>query len=328
MRAPIALDAMGGDYGPEVAVRGAARVANEGVDVVLVGDTARLEPLVADLNVDLPIVHASEVIGMTDDPARILREKKDASVLVAAKLVASGDVGGFVSTGSTGASMAAAAFVIGRLKGIARPGVASLFPHGPILLDAGANTQVRPEHLVQFAIMGSALAQTHRGLVAPRVGLLNIGGEDSKGRDLEKEALVLLREVGGINFIGNVEGTDLIGDRVDVFVTDGFTGNVVLKTAEAVSRLIFELVSKTILELGIRDVEQVQGGLGQLANRLAVDENGGAPLLGIKGVVVVAHGSSNEAAIASACRLAAEGVEHDLPGTIEAGLARMGNSTS
>jgi len=325
VRAPIALDAMGGDYGPEVAVRGAARVVNEGIDLVLVGDKAQLEPIMANLELNVPIVHASEVIGMTDDPARALREKKDASVLVAAKLVASGDVGGFVSTGSTGASMAAAAFVIGRLKGISRPGVASLFPHGPILLDAGANTQVRPEHLVQFAIMGSALAEIHPGLDSPRVGLLNIGGEDSKGRDLEKETLALLREVPGINFIGNVEGTDLIGDRVDVFVTDGFTGNVVLKTAEAVSRLIFGLVSETIIDLGISDVEQVQGALGQLANRLAVDENGGAPLLGIKGVVVVAHGSSNTSAVASACRLAAEGVEHDLPGSIEAGLARMGN---
>jgi phosphate acyltransferase len=328
VRAPIALDAMGGDYGPEVAVRGAARVVREGIDLVLVGDAGQLEPLIDEVGIDVPIVHASEVIGMTDDPARALREKKDASVLVAAKLVASGDVGGFVSTGSTGASMAAAAFVVGRLKGISRPGVASLFPHGPILLDAGANTQVRPEHLVQFAIMGTALAQTHGGLEAPRVGLLNIGGEDSKGRDLEKETLALLRKVDGINFIGNVEGTDLIGGRVDVFVTDGFTGNVVLKTAEAVSRLIFGLVAKTIVELGTPDAERIQGALGDLANRLAVDENGGAPLLGIDGVVVVAHGSSNEAAVASACRLAAESVARDLPGQIEAGLARMGNVTS
>lgn len=325
-KATIALDAMGGDHGPENLVLGAARVADEGIEIVLVGDESQLSPLVDQVDADLQIVHASDVIEMTDDPARALRQKKDASVLVAAKLVASGEVGGFVSTGSTGATMAAAAFVIGRFKGIGRPALATLFPHGPILLDGGANVQVRPEHLIQFAIMGSALAQSHNDIAEPRIGLLNIGTEDSKGRDLEKETLGLLRETAGINFIGNVEGTDLIGGTVDVFVTDGFTGNVVLKTSEAIAELVLGLVLQTVTDLHLDDGDRVLDALKDLANGLAVDENGGAPLLGTKGVAVVAHGSSNVAAVASACRLAAEGVATDLPGHIEKGLAQMGAS--
>ena len=190
----IALDAMGGDHAPQETVRGAVDAAGRGVDVVLVGDEARLRPLLPECGADLPIVHAPEEIGMGDDVASAIRDKRRSSISVAARLVAEGEAAGMVSAGSTGATVAAGAILVGRLPGVSRPALAAIFPvgHPTVVLDIGANLEVRPENLVQFAVMGRVLAQVYLGVADPAVGLLNIGEEEGKGRPLEKEAHALL----------------------------------------------------------------------------------------------------------------------------------------
>ncbi|RPI21385.1 MAG: phosphate acyltransferase PlsX, partial [Actinobacteria bacterium] len=242
----IAVDAMGGDQAPHEIVAGAALAAARGIDVVLVGDAGRLQPLVDALDTALPVHHASEVIEMADDPAVAIREKKDSSIAVAARLVRDGAADGMVSAGSTGGVMAAAAFLIGRLPGISRPAIASVFPTGHIVIDAGANLECKPHHLLQFAVMGSAVAAVYHSRVNPRVGLLNIGEEDGKGRDLEKDAFALLAAAPAVNFVGNVEGRDLANETADVFVTDGFTGNVLLKTSEGVGRALYRMIMTSL----------------------------------------------------------------------------------
>ena len=223
----IAVDAMGGDRAPEEIVHGAVAASGNGTEIILVGDARRIEKLLAEAGADLPVQHATEVIEMADDPARAIRDKKDSSISVAARLVAEGSASGMVSAGSTGAALAAAAFIIGRLPGVGRPAIASLLPNNKMVLDAGANLSCTPEHLAQFAIMGSALAQIHYHVDPPRVGLINIGEERGKGRDLDKAAYELLAGLEGIDFVGNLDGRDLARDTAEVFVTDGFTGNVV-----------------------------------------------------------------------------------------------------
>jgi len=317
----IAVDAMGGDSAPDEVVRGAVVAQEAGHDVVLVGDADRVSPILEKLDADVPVEHAGQVIEMDDDPARAIREKKDASVLVAARLVASGDADALVSAGSTGAALAAAAFVIGRLPGVSRPAIASVFPTGDIILDAGANIDVRPEHLVQFAVMGTAIGQVYAGIEAPRVGLLNIGEEDGKGRELDRRAYPLLEAADGINFIGNVEGRDLGTGTVDVFVTDGFTGNVLLKTVEGTVRAFYRMLLEAI------QADEYQEALAALMPafmnlRAYVDpENvGGAHLLGTKGVVVIAHGSSSQVAIANAIEMATAGARERLTARIATGI--------
>ena len=317
----IAVDAMGGDSAPDEVVRGAVVAQEAGHDVVLVGDADRVSPILEKLGADVPVEHAGQVIEMDDDPARAIREKKDASVLVAARLVASGDADALVSAGSTGAALAAAAFVIGRLPGVSRPAIASVFPTGDIILDAGANIDVRPEHLVQFAVMGTAIGQVYAGIEAPRVGLLNIGEEDGKGRELDRRAYPLLEAADGINFIGNVEGRDLGTGTVDVFVTDGFTGNVLLKTVEGTVRAFYRMLLEAI------QADEYQEALAALMPafmnlRAYVDpENvGGAHLLGTKGVVVIAHGSSSQVAIANAIEMATAGARERLTARIATGI--------
>lgn len=323
--ARIALDAMGGDFAPQQTVLGALDAAARGVDVVLVGDEPVLVEHLAEAGAHLPIVHAPETIGMGDDPAAAIREKKGASVTVAARLVAEGEADGTVSAGSTGAAMAAAAIVIGRVKGASRPAIATIFPVGSptVVLDAGANTEVKAEHLVQFAVMGSVFAQIYLDRPAPTIGLLNIGEEAGKGRDLEKEAHALLTaRVPG--FVGNVEGRDLGRGTADVFVTDGFTGNVLLKTAEGVARVVGRFVLEGLA--GEQD-PAVQEAIGvvlpkmmTLRERFDPEAYGGAHLLGVRGTVVIAHGSSSRRAIANALVMAAEGAERGLVARIEAGL--------
>jgi len=323
----IAIDAMGGDHAPEQIVHGAVDAAANGVELILVGDSARLTPLLAEAGAVIPIAHASQVIEMGDDPAVAIREKKDASIIVAARLVAEGEAGGLVSAGSTGAALAAAAFVIGRLPGVSRPAIASLFPTGKIVLDAGANVNCRPEHLVQFAVMGAALAQVHFYVDPPRVGLVNIGEEAGKGRDLDKEAHQLLSELPGITFVGNVEGNDLATDTADVFVTDGFTGNVLLKTAEGAAQMVLTLLNRALFRPELRDpVEQLLPAFGEFRETLDPEGVGGAHLLGTKGVVVVSHGSSSRVAIRNAIGLAAEGVDDGLVAKIAAGLETVAES--
>ncbi|MDH3539822.1 MAG: phosphate acyltransferase PlsX [Acidimicrobiia bacterium] len=318
--ARIALDAMGGDHAPVETVAGAVA---SGVDVVLVGDEAQLAPLVGDSG--LPIVHAEDVIDMADDPAKALREKRRSSIAVAAQLVADGEVDGMVSAGSTGAVMAASAMIIGRLEGVSRPAIAAVIPageRGKIVLDAGANPDVTTKHLVQFAIMGSALAETRLGIVEPTVGLLNIGHEPGKGRDQERAAHDAL-EKAPINFIGNVEGYEIVADQPDVIVTDGFTGNVALKTSEATSRFVMAAIKHELGEVLTERpdlAELFAPRLAGLGEKLHPESHGGASLLGVKGVVTIAHGSSSRAVMANVLRMTVAEAERHLLDRIRAGL--------
>jgi len=319
---PIALDAMGGDRAPAEVVAGAVDAATEGVETILVGDEPRLKFELAGLGADLPIVHAGDVIAMDDDPARALREKPDSSINVAARLVRDGSAGALVSAGSTGAAMAAAAIVIGRSPGVQRPTLASVFPtpgSPTLVLDSGANPEVKPEHLVQFAVMGSVAAEVFFGMTLPRVGLLNIGEEPGKGRALEKESYLLLRSA-PINFIGNVEGRDLATDRADVIVTDGFVGNIFLKTTEGVAQMVLGLVMEALGGLESESLSKVAVALQPTRQRLDYEHTGGAHLLGVGGVVVIAHGASSRIAIANALRQARDGISRDLVGKVTSRL--------
>lgn len=323
--ARIALDAMGGDHAPQQAVLGALDAAERGVDVVLVGDEKALRAELEATGASLAIVHAPEVIDMAEDPAAAIRAKKGASVSVAADLVASGGAVGMVSAGSTGAALAAAAFGIGRIPGVSRPAIATIFPLGTptVVLDVGANIEVNAGNLAQFAVMGSVVAQVYLGVADPQVGLLNIGEERSKGRDLEKEAFELIEAL-PLRFAGNVEGRDLGRGIADVVVADGFTGNVLLKTAEgtslAVGRFIMEALAGAEDPVVQEAAKLVLPLLLQLRERFDPEAYGGAHLVGTRGTVVIAHGSSSRVAIANALVLASEGAEHDLVGRIEAGI--------
>ena len=322
--AVIALDAMGGDLAPEEIVLGAIDAAAGGVDVALVGDRHVLERILETAGTWLPIVHAPESIGMGEEPAAAIRQKKGASVTVAARMVADGDAAGMVSAGSTGATLAAAAIVIGRVAGVTRPAIATVIPLATptVVLDSGANIDVRPEHLVQFGQMGMALAQVYLDVGNPTVGLLNIGGEVGKGRSLEKEAHGALSDALA-SFVGNVEGHEIGSGRADVFVTDGFTGNVLLKITEGIANyvargMVDALSSGDGDDEMRRAVAKVLPRLATLQDRFDPEGHGGAHLLGTRGVVVISHGSSSRVAVANALRLASEGADRDLVGKIEA----------
>jgi glycerol-3-phosphate acyltransferase PlsX len=321
--ARIALDAMGGDNAPIETVAGAVDAAARGVDVVLVGDSGTLESELGKHNADLPVVHASDVIGMGDAAARALREKPDASINVAAKLVENGEAQGLVSAGSTGAAMAAAAIHIGRVKGVSRPSIASIFPtpgSPTLVLDSGANPDVEAKVLLQFALMGVSAAEVLLGAEDPRVGLLSIGEERGKGRDLEREAFALLEEA-PIRFVGNVEGRDVAADKTDVIVTDGFTGNIFLKTMEGAAQVIMRYALEAMSNLEPSVQEAVLPALGEVKRRLDYETYGGAHLLGVKAAVVIAHGASSRVAIANAIAMASDAAAQDLPGRVAARLS-------
>lgn len=321
--ARIALDAMGGDNAPAETVAGAIEATRRGVDVVLVGHPDILEAELAKHETWLPVVDAHEVIDMGDDPARALREKPGASITVAAKLVADRSADGMVSAGSTGAAMAAAAIIIGRIKGVSRPSIASIFPtpgSPTLVLDSGANPEVKAEQLVEFAIMGSVASEVLLGTDRPRVGLLSIGEEKGKGRDLERAAFDLL-ERAPIHFVGNIEGRDVANDKSDVIVTDGFTGNIFLKTMEGAAQVVARYVLEELSKLDPSVQEAAVPALFNVRERLDYETYGGAQLLGVNGVVVIAHGTSSRVAIANALSMARDGAERDLPGRVAAGLA-------
>ncbi len=323
--ARIALDAMGGDHAPAEVVAGGLEAAKSGIDVRLVGDEAALRPLLDDAGADLPIVHAPQLIEMGEDPRSAIREKKEASVSVAARLVADGEADGLYSAGSTGATVAAAALLIGRLPGVSRPAIANLYlmipSGGKVLLDGGANLECKPEHLYQFGVMGSALSTVYVGREEPRVGILNIGSEEGKGRELEKEAYALLRD-SNLNFVGNVEGHDIGTALADVFVTDGFTGNVLLKAAEGTARFVAQIITDVLLgeESDPETIEVTRPKLQELYDRVDPEAYGGSHLVGTRGVVVIGHGSSSRRAVANGLAMAAEAVDRDLVGRIAAGL--------
>ncbi len=323
--ARIALDAMGGDRAPAEIVAGGVEAAKAGIDVRLVGDEPVLRSLLADAGADLPIVHASQIIEMDDNPASAIREKKQASVSVAARMVAEGEVDGVYSAGSTGATVAAAALLIGRLPGVSRPAIANLYlmiPSGGIIvLDGGANLECKAEHLYQFGVMGSALSSIYVGKEDPRVGILNIGHEEGKGRDLERQAYRLLAS-SDLNFVGNVEGHDMGTGIADVFVTDGFTGNVLLKAAEGTARFVAQIITDVLLgsDSDPETVEVTRPKLKELYDRVDPEAYGGSHLVGTKGVVVIGHGSSSRRAVANGLSMAAEAVERGLVERIAAGL--------
>jgi len=308
---PVAIDAMGGDHAPGAIVEGARRALAElGVPVVLVGRPEDLEPLRGDLQV----VPASQVIGM-DAPGSSVRTMKDSSLVRAAEAVRDGRASAMVSAGNTGATMASALLRLGRIKGVARPAIATPIPvpgsSPTVLLDAGANAECQPQWLVQFAQMGAVFSRERYGIAEPRVGLLSIGEEPTKGNALVKEAHGLLAagalDRAGARFVGNVEGRDIMTPDIDVVVTDGFTGNVALKTLEGGLRT---LVAAVLEGLSATDVADAAfAALLPLYDTLDPDQTGGAMLLGVDGVCIISHGSSSATAVVNATRVAGEMVE-------------------
>jgi glycerol-3-phosphate acyltransferase PlsX len=308
----IALDAMGGDRAPLPEVVGAVEAYRRfGVNTILVGDEARLKKELARLKASgegITVVHADEVVTMDDPPMTPIRKKRQSSLRIAADLVRAGEAQGFVSAGNTGAVMAAAKLVIGGIDVVERPALATWIPHPKgvtLLLDVGANSDCKPSQLCQFAIMGSIFASQLTGIAHPNVGLLSIGEEDIKGNELTKEVFKLLRTA-DVSFIGNVEGHGVFSGEADVIVTDGFTGNVVLKTGESV----YEYISQT-LKQGFR--ESLLAKIGyilsahvykKLKAKMDYAEYGGALLLGVKAVTIICHGRSQPKAIMNALRLA------------------------
>jgi phosphate acyltransferase len=301
---PIAIDAMGGDRAPGEIVAGALQAAATGIPIVLVG------PPDLPGRGELPLIEASEVIAMDEDPAGGVRRKKDSTLVRAAEAVRDGGAAAMISAGNTGATMAAALLRMGRIKGVSRPAVATPIPvpgsHPTILLDAGANAEVQPEWLVQFAQMGSVYSRHRFGRLRPLVGLLSIGEEAGKGTDLVREAHALLRET-PLDFIGNLEAREFFSGRADVIVCDGFTGNIALKVGEGLVEAAEEMLRE---ELGADAVSRIGSLLTRRAferfkQRVDYAERGGAPLLGLNGIAVVGHGRSTPQAIENGIALAA-----------------------
>jgi glycerol-3-phosphate acyltransferase PlsX len=323
MMLPIAVDAMGGDHAPGAIVAGARAAAAEGTPILLVGPADLKER--ADIG-DLPLLEAGEVIEMDEDGGRAVRRKKDSTLVRAAEAVRDGQASAMISAGNTGATMASALLRMGRIKGVSRPAIATIIPvpngSPTVLLDAGANAEVQPDWLVQFAQMGSIFSRHRFGVAAPKVGLLSIGEEPGKGDALRKEAFELLTvaaaSTADLDFIGNVEGRDVMGDTADVIVTDGFTGNVVLKTLEGGLKA---LVNALLLAFGStpeyqQHADALMPAMLPLYTALDAETYGGAMLLGVDGVCVIAHGSSSERAILNGINVAREMVEADVVGEI------------
>jgi phosphate acyltransferase len=313
----IALDAMGGDRAPEEIVAGALEAAAAGIEVVLYG------PEGLDTG-GLPLVPARETIGMAEKPAEAVRAKPDSSLVSAVRAVADGSADAVVSAGNTGAMLAAGLLELRRIPGVMRPAIAVPIPgrRGPsVLLDCGANADARPEHLLQFAAMGSVFAEEILDVPNPEVRLLSIGEEPEKGNQLTLEAHELLA-ASDLNFKGNTEGRDILAGASDVVVTDGFTGNVTLKLLEGTILTLFDALRSeiTATAMGKLGGLLIRPATRRLRHRLDPDTFGGAYLLGLRGLVVIAHGNSSRTAIANAVRLAARGVEHDVVGRLAARL--------
>ncbi len=333
----VALDAMGGDFAPRELVAGAVQAVNQlDLQVLLVGQPeiiweeiayqvqlGNIEPGRAEAC--LEVVPASQVIAMGEEPVFALRKKKDASIAVATQLVKEGRADAIVSAGSTGAQMVAALLILGRMPGVERPAIATVLPGltGPkVLLDSGANVDCRPNHLEQFALMGSAFATAVLGLNQPKVGLINVGEEESKGNELTKQAYQLLKQT-PLNFAGNIEGREIFSGPAEILVCDGFVGNIILKLSEGLSAMIIRLLKD---ELGQLNTGSSASGAALLPNlqklkaRLDYTEYGGAPLLGVKGISIICHGSSKAKSIGNAIRAAKESADKDLIGRLTAAL--------
>lgn len=366
----IAVDAMGGDHAPSSPIEGALLAARAyGVTIVFVGKPDVIEAELAKhdtAGLSYDIAPASEIIEMEDEPAMAARKKRDSSIVVGLKLLKSGDADGFFSAGNTGGVLAGAIFNVGRIKGVQRPALSTIFPtvqgHS-LLLDIGANAEVKPDYLAQFALMGAIYADRVLGITRPRVGLVSNGEEEMKGTETIKEAHQLIKQMSNLNFIGNVEGKDVTAGMADVIVTDGFTGNVMIKLAEGLGQMTKQFLKEELLRdpmelvkqaqtpagmaaslagavltlLGLRSsfVRGLLAGLGlntallgslakrasdRISQRTDYSEYGGAPLLGIDGVVIIGHGRSNPQAVKNGVRVAKTAVEQNVVDAIRDGL--------
>jgi glycerol-3-phosphate acyltransferase PlsX len=328
----IVVDAMGGDHAPSVVVDGAVQAARDlGLEIVLVGQHRAVQ---AELDkydtsgLGLRLHSASEVIEMDEHPAAAVKAKKDSSMVVGMDLVKRREADAFFTAGNSGGALAAALFRLGRIRGIKRPALSSIFPSQTpqgysFLLDIGANADCKPEYLLQFAIMGSVYAERVLGVPNPRVAIVSNGEEEGKGNQLVQETAPLLR-ASPLNFVGNAEGKDVPWGLADVLVTDGFTGNVMIKLSEGVAKFLLDVLKEEITSRGVSKV----GGLlakpafDEVRRRLDYREYGGAPLLGVDGVVIVGHGRSDALAVRNGIRMAAQTVENGVLEAIKQGLAR------
>ncbi len=319
----LALDAMGGDNAPEEIVKGAIdAVKKYPCEIVLVGNEIKITEILRDepdwKDFPLTIKHADEVIEMNEHPADAVRNKKNSSIVVATQLVKSGECDAVLSAGSTGAAVAAAQLILKRIHGIGRPAIATPIPTPDgvtLLLDSGANVDSKPEHLVQSGIMGALYAEHVLSKKNPRVGLLNIGEEETKGNEQAKETYQIFKNMTTINFTGNAEGRDIPNGKFDVIVCDGFVGNVVLKFGEGLAHTIFKLIKEAIEEGGVPvklAALMLAPTLQNLAKRLDASEYGGAPLLGVNGYCIISHGSADAKSICSAIKLANDYVNNNV----------------
>ena len=327
----IAVDAMGGDHAPGVNVDGAVAAAREfGISCLLVGRAAELERLLADSGFrgrEIEIVDAPEVVTMDDPATAAIRKKRNSSIRVAANCVRDGRAAGLVSAGHTGAAMVSAKMVIGTIQGVDRPALAAVLPNLTghcLLLDVGANPDAKTAHFKEFAVMGSIYAELLFGRRKPSIGLMSIGEEESKGTDRTKEAFKTLKET-GLNFVGNVEGRDVFNGTVDVIVTDGFTGNVILKVSESLSEMVEKLLREEIKSTLKASVGFLlsRSAFRRFKQRLDYSEYGGAPLLGVKGCVIICHGRSSAKAVKNAIRLAGEFSRRALAEKIQSQIAEL-----
>ncbi len=333
----IVLDAMGGDHGPEVTVAGAVAAAREfSLPLLLVGQQAVVQQELAKhdtTGLSIAVVDAAEEITMEDKPGDVVRNKPNSSMHVGMRLVKQGEADAFVTMGNTGGALAVALFELGRIKldgqrRIHRPALATRFPTKTgacLLMDIGANTDWKPVFLQQFAVMGNIYAQSVLGIAKPRVGLVSIGEEEGKGNAQVKEAYDLIKATPGLHFVGNLEGKDIPAGSADVVVTDGFTGNVIIKLSEGVASLIVQGLREEIM----RTTRTKLGGLlakpafRAFAGRMDYAEYGGAVLLGLNHICIIGHGRSNARAVRSAIKVASEAVRADVPGKIRSGLAQQ-----
>jgi phosphate acyltransferase len=331
----VVVDAMGSDHAPHAEIDGALAAARDlGIGVILVGQPERVEPELrrcgwrgqGDRGIEF--VEAEEVIGMDEPVATSVRRKKKSSLRVGTRLVTEGRADGFISAGNTGAAMATAKMVIGMLPGVDRPALAAMIPtrsgKPTLLLDVGANAECKAHHLAQFAVMGDAYSRAVLGVNRPTVGLMSIGEEEAKGNDLTKEAFPLLRDLSSLNFVGNVEGRDVFTGAVDVIITDGFTGNVMLKLSEGLTDAMLSMIKRELTA----SLQTKAGAMlarpafRNIKKRLDYSEYGGAPLLGVRQIVLIGHGNSNARAIRNAIRSAKEFSEHRASERIERGIAQ------
>jgi glycerol-3-phosphate acyltransferase PlsX len=330
----IALDAMGGDFAPISTIEGAIFAARESKHKILLVGSEKLisEEILKHrkysnlTSLNIEIINATEIIAMDEQPVKAVRQKKDSSLSICAKLVADGMADAFISMGNSGAAMAAALFYLKRIEGVLRPAISAAFPTIDghcIISDIGANVDCKPEHLLQFGIMASLFCEKVTNIEKPRVGLISIGEESTKGNDLSLSAFNLLKKA-NINFIGNIEGRDIPKAKADVVVCDGFVGNVILKFGEGLAEMMLKLARKELKQYPITwmSLPFIWFAIRDLRKRVDYSESGGAPLLGVDGVCIIGHGSSNGKAVKNAILAGARAAEHNLADEIKEAIAK------